>query len=421
MVKRCLGDRILSSRASIVIAAATVLLAAVDGSAIAQGPGTTQDQAAAAAAIAAAKDKHPPLTEDNEVKLGRANAEENDKHVQLVTDAAVVGRVNRIGKEIAEAANSYPIKQSYGYPWVKKFNYTFKVVNDKDVNAYSLPGGFIYVNKGLLDYVRSDDELAGVLAHEVSHAAHHHMVKLMKDQNNFQNILIPALAGLVVATHARSNDVANILNGGYLVAIARANTWSVSAEQDADHSGILLLTHTHFNPVGLYSFMIRMAADEDRKNFVDMGILRTHPPGAERVDAARQTLEELHIPIELSKVDPTLLVSVKPVKGATAGVDLAEMSIRSMPLCRITAAEGKSAADRAADIASKINKHIDQGLQPFDVRLGRTTNKVYLRDIPLFQQVDADVLGKSLDQLKQDLVGAIMLINQKMQLDAPHQ
>src|SRR5579872_2476080 len=129
-----------------------------------------------------ADDKNKAKAEDPEVKLGRENAAENDKNIKLVTDAAVVDRVNRIGQEIAAVANSVEIPAIWGTPNVKKFAYTFKVVDDKDVNAYSLPGGFIYVNKGLLDYVHSDDELAGVLAHEITHAAHHHMVKLMHEQ-----------------------------------------------------------------------------------------------------------------------------------------------------------------------------------------------------------------------------------------------
>ena len=89
----------------------------------------------------------------------------------------------------------------WGSSQLKQFNYTFRVVDDKDVNAYSLPGGFIYVNKGLLDYVHSDDELAGVLAHEITHASHHHMVKLMHEQSKIQNVLLPALARLVGLSH----------------------------------------------------------------------------------------------------------------------------------------------------------------------------------------------------------------------------
>ena len=387
-----------------------------------KNPGSTSGQSGADVTAASVKDKIVPLTEDNEVRLGRANAEANDKHIQLVTDAAIVARVNRIGKEIADAANTYPVKPKYyGYPQVKQFNYTFKVVNDKDVNAYSIPGGFIYVNKGLIDYVRSDDELAGVLAHEVSHAAHHHMMKMMKDQTNMQNVLLAAVVAAAVAAHGNGTNTANIINGGYLVAMAQSSTWSVNAEKDADYSGIMLLTHTHYNPVGLYSFMIRMAADEERKNFVDMGILRTHPPGSERVESARDELASLKIPIELSKVDPTLLVSVKLIKGAHDVPDMAEMSIRGVPLCRVTAAGDRKAEDHAWDIAKKLNREIEDEIQPFEVHILKEKNKIVVRGITVITADDADAEGSTVEVIGKRFSDAIMLINQRKQLEAPHQ
>ena len=368
------------------------------------------------------KSKITPLTEDNEVRLGRASAEANDKHIQLVTDAAIVARVNRIGKEIAEAANTYPVKPKYyGYPQVKQFDYTFKVVNEKDVNAYSIPGGHIYVNKGLLDYVRSDDELAGVLAHEVSHAAHHHMMKMMKDQNSMQNLLLAGIVGAAVAARGNGQATAGLLQGGYLVALAQNSTWSVAAEKDADYSGIMLLTHTKYNPVGLYSFMIRMAADEDRKNFVDMGILRTHPPGAERVESARAELESLKIPIELSKVDPTLLISVKVVKGPAGAPEMAEMSIRSVALCRVVGVDGKSAEQHAWDIAKQLNKEIDDEIQPFEIHVLNEKNKIAVRGITVITQADADAQGRTIEDIGKRFSDSIMLINQRKQLEAPHQ
>ena len=381
----------------------------------------TPAQANAAKTAATVKDKITPLTEDNEVKLGRENAEENDKHIQLVTDAAILERVNRIGKELAEVANTVPIKALWGSSVLKHFNYTFKVVNDKDVNAYSLPGGFIYINKGLIDYVRSDDELAGVLAHEISHADHHHMVKLMHETSKIQNILLPALIALVVATKASGTDMVNALNAGYLYTIAKTNTYGIEAEKDADHSGMLLMTHTKYNPVGLYSFMIRMAADEDRKNFVDMGILMTHPPAVERVDAAHKLLDDLKIPIELSKVDPTLLISVKLVKGSKETPDMAEMSIRGVPLCRVAASGTKTAEEHALDIAKQLNKQIDDELQPFEIHVLKDKNKIAVRGITIITQADCDAQGRSIEDIGKTFTTAIMLVNQKKQLEAPHQ
>src|SRR5947209_15782689 len=77
--------------------------------------------------------------DDPEVKVGRENAAQNDKEVKLINDPAILERVNRIGQEIAAVANSTEVPALWGTPNVKKFVYTFKVVDDKDVNAYSLP------------------------------------------------------------------------------------------------------------------------------------------------------------------------------------------------------------------------------------------------------------------------------------------
>src|SRR5207247_1497435 len=108
-------------------------------------------------------------------------------------------RLNKIGQEIAAVANVEKVPALWGNAEVKKFSYTFKIVDDKDVNAYSLPGGFVYVNKGLLDYIHSDDELAGVLGHEIAHAAHHHMMKLLKEQSKMQPFLPLAILAMVLA------------------------------------------------------------------------------------------------------------------------------------------------------------------------------------------------------------------------------
>jgi predicted Zn-dependent protease len=368
----------------------------------------------------AEKAKAPPvLTEDNEVRMGRDAAEANDKQVKLITDAATVERVNRIGQEIAAVANKIPITAMWGSSQLKQFNYTFKVVDDKDVNAYSLPGGFIYVNKGLLDMVRSDDELAGVLAHEISHAAHHHMVKLLKEQNKIDRaMLIPKLLaiGLLAAGKGNGEAASNLWLGTQLYTIAKVNSYGVEAEEDADHSGIMLLTHTHYNPVGLYSFMLRMAAYEKSHIYGDLGIFRTHPPGDERAESAKEVLEELNIPIHLSEVDPTLMLTVNPVKSKSGGPELAEIKMRDIVLCRVTAADGMTAEQRARQIAKRLNTLLDTNLQPFEIRANRDQTRVVVRGVTVLTDADAEAQNMSLITLAHNMSDAVTQISQNRQL-----
>jgi len=362
----------------------------------------------------------PTPVDDGEVKLGRLNAEENDKQVKLVTDAAIVQRVNRIGQELAAIANSTPIPATWGSSQLKVFRYTFKVVDDKDVNAYSLPGGFIYVHKGLIDAVHSDDELAGVLAHEISHAAHHHVVKLIREQNKIQNVVIPleVLAAAVALSKRGANGgegAQQALMAGQLYTTAKINTYGIEAEKDADHAGLLLMTHSKYNPVGLYSFMIRLAALERQKGVGDMGIFRTHPPAPERVESAKNLLDQLHIPIHLADVDPSIRATVTTVKNS--GVDMAEIKIRGIVVCRVISDDGIPAAERAATIGKKLTAMLDDHLQPFEIKMSRDGTRVLIRFMPILTDADAKAQNKTLEDYTREVAEAIAMIIQKQQLE----
>ncbi len=377
---------------------------------------------------AVAKTEETPVVytsaDDGEVKLGRENAEANDKQVKLVTDAALVERVDRIGQELAAVANRLAIPALWGSSQLKPFHYTFKVVDDKDVNAYSLPGGFIYVNKGLLDAVRSDDELAGVLAHEIGHDAHHHMVKLIHENNKLNKFLQPLTLlalGLMVGSRGQSSlDAGNLIYASQLYSIARINSYGVDAEKDADHTGLLLMTHTRYNPVGLYSFMIRLAALERGQGNIDLGIYRTHPPAAERVEAAKNLLAALKIPVRLSEVDPTLQLQISPVvpdkNGAGAG--LQEIKMRDVLLCRVAASDTQTAEVRARQIAQRMDVLLDAQLQPFDIRVNREQTAVFARGQIILNATDALAQKTTVTELARSLSEAVARIRQKRVLES---
>jgi len=130
---------------------------------------------------------------DNDIKLGKDYSADVDKETKPSEDKAIVERVQRIGNELAEIANATPITALWGDKRMSKFPYVFKVIQGKDVNAFSLPGGTIYVYEGLVKYVESDDELAGVLSHEISHASLRHVATLQREQSKLSIIQLPLL------------------------------------------------------------------------------------------------------------------------------------------------------------------------------------------------------------------------------------
>ena len=121
----------------------------------------------------------PAKDDAAEIKLGKDAAVQVDKDMKLITTGPELDRVVKIGNKLAAIAASVNVPATWGINRLSKFDYTFKLVDAKDINAFSLPGGFIYVNKGLVDAVQSDHELAGVIAHELAHAAHHHRIFIM--------------------------------------------------------------------------------------------------------------------------------------------------------------------------------------------------------------------------------------------------
>ncbi len=381
-----------------------------------------QTPAATAPPQEAVKPATPPIPipkpDDPEVRLGRDNAVEHDKQAKFVTDPAQLERVRRIGNDLSQIANSTLIPASFGSQQMKQFQYVFKIVDDKDVNAYCMPGGFVYVNKGLLDIVRSDDELAGVLAHEISHAAHHHILRLLKEQAKIQNIVLPLQLLALIATFAghggnTAYDASNVWQATQLYSIAKTNQYGVEAEKDADHTGMLLMIKSKYNPVGLYSFMIRLAALERQKVAFHLGIFQTHPAGEERVVAAKSLLKELSIPILLSEVDPTLQSTVTMLPATPKGVVFAEIRSMGIPVCRVVAQGDMPAQERAKKLAKRFDQLFDTGLSTLDIQMSRDRSRVVARGQTLLSQADFDSLERPVEEILRELKEAVIEVRLK--------
>ena len=293
--------------------------------------------------------------------MGReAQAEMLRSGLRLVTDPALVARVETVGKKIAAVANVTPMEARYGSSKLVPYDYKFFIVDDPDINAFSLPGGYIYVNKGLLNYVQSDEELAGVLGHEITHAAHHHVMRLQKEQSKLNTaLLVGALATLVA--HVPAADALNLLQGFQLIAIQKVNGFGQEAERDADHGGLTIAAKAGYNPVGMLTFMERLERDQKLRPDVELGIYRTHPPEKERVENITAQLTEMKVPINRRAVTNILKVEVRKV-AVTKDVQAYEVLLDKKALYRTPSAE------RARATADKLNIALDKDTQIYDIR-----------------------------------------------------
>lgn len=230
-------------------------------------------------------------TQAREEQLGRDYAKDVEQQAKLVQDTAITGRVDRIGQALAKIANETEVKADYGSSEIAKFHYTFKVVDDKDVNALSLPGGHIYVNSGLVEIAESDDEIAGVLAHEIAHASHHHMMQLIRKQSSVDRyVALITLAGIL--TNMKSKDLNNLLYGAQLLKTGKMSGYTIQAERVADRTAVAYLAKSSYKVDGILSFMKKLDERNDANPTEPLGIYQDHPAPFRRVASIVKVKEE---------------------------------------------------------------------------------------------------------------------------------
>ena len=348
-----------------------------------------------------------PPVEDPEIKIGREAHEEMLKSgMKLISDPVMLSRVTAIGARLANVANKTVIPATYGTENRTPYTYRFHIVDDKDVNAFALPGGWLYVNKGLLDYVQSDDELAGVLAHEVIHAAHHHILKLQKEQDKLNTQLaIGAIAAIFAKVPVA--DTGNLITGLQLVALQKVNGYSQQAERDADGAGFELTRLAGFNPVGALTFMERLARDQRNRPEVDLGIFRTHPPEKQRVASLKSKLDLAAIPINRRQTTNQLRLSVLPAKNQSV---IFELQLDGRVVLTST--------DKAylTQVSSVLDKALDVPTELFDVT--KSASSVLIRGNIVFTIRSSDLkLGQNPETVADKARDAIRAALFKVSLD----
>lgn len=320
----------------------------------------------------------------NEVKMGQEAAAEAAKQYKLSTSEADLKRVRAIGQKLATVANTKTVVAVYGIDTITKFDYVIDIIEDKDINAFCVPGGHIYVYRGLLDFVQSDDELAAVIAHETTHAAHHHMVFLLKRQAALENAEAIALLATIMSG-AKGSDVYTIAQGIQFLNIAKLNGYGMQAERDADAGAVHYMMAAGYNPVGLLTFMERLAR---RPELVDLGIYRSHPLDADRVKAARDLLTRLNIRIDRRAVTNSAKAMVTTEK--VGGVDTPGVVLSGKTIYRPAPTETKTSQQLAQEAADRINAALDSGLKIFEVKTDTSAGAVTARDKVLVRVLDAD-------------------------------
>lgn len=211
---------------------------------------------------------------EEEWQMGAQLSQEVAKQVRLNNDPAVNAYVRNMGQRIVQQA-APPFNQ---LPW------EFHVVEDPAINAFAIPGGHVYVNTGLIENADNASELAGVMAHEISHVLARHSTEQLSRQYG-----LSVIAGAVLGQNpgALAQIAAQIAAGGAMARFSR------EAEREADEIGIQAMAAAGYNPMGMATmFEELMEHSKGQPGKVEQ-FFSTHPLTSERVADARKRAERI--------------------------------------------------------------------------------------------------------------------------------
>ena len=210
---------------------------------------------------------------DSEIRMGRQYAAEIEKSTRFITDPVVTEYVNRIGQNIVKNSDC-------------KVPFTIKVIDSDEINAMALPGGFFYVNSGLILNADEEAELAGVMAHETAHVCAHHAAREMTRANYAQIGMIPLIfiggwTGYGIYEAAQIAVPMTFLH------------FSRDFEAQADYLGVQYMYRAGYDPQAFISFFEKVQALEKRKPGLVAKAFSDHPQTPDRIEHSQNEIAHI--------------------------------------------------------------------------------------------------------------------------------
>jgi predicted Zn-dependent protease len=223
------------------------------------------------------------VSTQQEVQMGAEYAAQVDAQLPIVQDPEVVRYINVLGDSISKLADD------------RQLEWTFKVVDSREVNAFAIPGGFIYVNRGLIERAQTLSQLAGVLGHEIGHVVERHSIDQMEKA---QTANIGVTLACVLTRICESQAAGTLINvaGGAVFA-----KFSREAENEADQEAISNVIRAGIHPKGIPEMFEILLAERNRSPAGVEAWFSTHPLEEDRIQETRAVIE---------KIDPAILATL---------------------------------------------------------------------------------------------------------------
>jgi len=215
------------------------------------------------------------ISSSQEVNLGRRLSKKVEEEFKLCKDPQYLERLYKVAERLVKVQSREDIV------------YHFDILDKDDINAFTLPGGYIYVFKGLMEFIKSDDELAFVLGHEIAHNVAKHAIKKLQGYLGSQLLL-------VLSTQAKS---AGFIQGMELALRSIFSSYSREDEFLADKLGVQYAKEAGYNPCASIEFLMRLHSYQMKQPSKSISYFRTHPYIPQRISALKK---ELGLPLDLS-------------------------------------------------------------------------------------------------------------------------
>jgi len=209
---------------------------------------------------------------EREIALGKQLAQEVDRSAKFIDDPVVVEYVNRVGQNLVRNSDA-------------QVPFTIKVIDSDVLNAFALPGGFFYVNSGLILHADEESELAGVMAHEIAHVCARHGTKNATKGDIVQLASIPAMI-FIPYTWA---GYALYQGMNFMIPLTFLK-FSRDAEREADYLGLEYMYKAGYDPNSFVAFFEKVQAQERKQPGTIPKVFSTHPPTPDRIEAAQKEI-----------------------------------------------------------------------------------------------------------------------------------
>ena len=210
---------------------------------------------------------------EKEIALGKQLAQEVERQAKIIDDPVIAEYVNRVGQNLVRNSDA-------------KVPFTIKVIDTEEVNAFALPGGFFFVNSGLILKADTEAELAGVMAHEIAHVAARHGTRQATRGQVMQLATIPLIFMGGWAGYGIQQAASVLIPIGFL-------QFSKAFESEADMLGLQYMYKTGYDPEAFVDFFEKIESLEKKKPGTMAKVFSTHPPTDDRIVSAQKNIQTM--------------------------------------------------------------------------------------------------------------------------------